>query len=136
MIVKDGTWGGGIELSILSQLNETELCSVEIRSGKQYIFGEGQGFKKRAHLIFDGLHYDPVQQKSTGRRVFEVGGVAAEKAAKDLRALGLSLKTSGKYTDLAGFSLRCGTCGMGMTGQAGAVEHAKSTQHANFFEYK
>lgn len=38
------------------------------------------------------------------------------------------------YTDLAGFSLACGVCGAGLTGERAAREHAAATGHANFSE--
>ena len=40
-----------------------------------------------------------------------------------------------KFTDTSGFTLRCLVCQAGLVGEAGALEHAKKTGHANFSEY-
>jgi len=136
MITKNGTWGGGIELSILSKAHECELYSVDICSGTVYRFGEEGGFKRRAFLLYDGLHYDPLIGKEKGQTLFPVGEKDTERALLGALKLAAELKASGKYTNLAGFSLRCSSCGLGCVGQGGAVAHAKETGHSGFFEYK
>ncbi|KAF9611003.1 hypothetical protein IFM89_026309 [Coptis chinensis] len=40
------------------------------------------------------------------------------------------------YTDTANFTLRCSVCQIGVSGQKEAIEHAQTTGHANFQEYK
>ena len=40
-----------------------------------------------------------------------------------------------QFTDTASFTLRCGTCKIGVKGEKEALEHAKTTGHANFSEY-
>jgi ubiquitin thioesterase OTU1 len=40
-----------------------------------------------------------------------------------------------QFTDMATFTLRCGTCQIGLKGEKEAVEHAKTTGHSNFSEY-
>lgn len=136
MITRNGTWGGGIELSILSKAHECELYSVDICTGTVYRFGEEEGFKRRAFLLYDGLHYDPLIEKERGRRLFPVGEKDTERALAGALKVAAELKASGKYTNLAGFSLRCSSCGLGVTGQGGAVAHARETGHQGFFEYK
>ena len=43
--------------------------------------------------------------------------------------------TQNQYTDTASFALRCQICQIGVVGENEALEHAKSTGHANFSEY-
>ena len=52
------------------------------------------------------------------------------------QAVAAAARASGAYTDLHGFTLRCSDCGVGVTGQSGAVAHAKASGHAAFHEYK
>lgn len=40
------------------------------------------------------------------------------------------------YTDTANFTLRCGVCQVGLTGQKEAIAHAQATGHVNFQEYR
>lgn len=42
---------------------------------------------------------------------------------------------SRQFTDTGNFTLRCGTCQVGVRGEAEAREHAKATGHTNFAEY-
>lgn len=51
-------WGGGIELAVLAGHYETEMAAVDVQTLRVSIFGEGQGFKQRIWLIYDGIHYD------------------------------------------------------------------------------
>ena len=39
------------------------------------------------------------------------------------------------YTDLANFTLKCGTCQTGLKGESDARKHAKDTGHTNFQEF-
>lgn len=55
------------------------------------------------------------------------------KGAEDFVA---RLNAKRSFTDTANFTLRCGTCLVGLKGEKEAVEHAKSTGHANFQEYQ
>ena len=60
-----------------------------------------------------------------------MASVMAEAAALARRA-----QQAGKFTDTANFTLKCLVCQRGLKGEAEAVEHAKSTGHTNFSEFK
>ncbi|VDP85931.1 unnamed protein product [Echinostoma caproni] len=53
-------WGGGIEVAILSQLHELEICLVDIQSCRIDRFGEDKRYSQRILLMYDGIHYDPM----------------------------------------------------------------------------
>lgn len=59
-ILKSSSWGGGIELSILSQFYGMEIAVVDVRNGIINRFGEDQRYAQRVFLLFDGIHYDPL----------------------------------------------------------------------------
>mmetsp|Transcript_36161 Transcript_36161/g.35760 ORF Transcript_36161/g.35760 Transcript_36161/m.35760 type:complete len:317 (-) Transcript_36161:106-1056(-) len=65
-IMNDESWGGGIELYILSKLLSTEFYVITVESLNAQIFGEGQGYKQRIYLLYTGIHYDIVT-----RNIFE-----------------------------------------------------------------
>lgn len=52
----DGMWGGGIELSILSEIFHIEICSVDVQTGKAYHFGEQQDYDEFCVVIYSGVH--------------------------------------------------------------------------------
>jgi len=134
------SWGGEIELSILTKHFQTEIDVISIANLHLYRYGEGAGYNSRALLLYDGIHYDALALQPTpdadedfDKTVFDVategsvidGALTIAKAAKEARA----------FTDTGKFLLRCLVCQCGLTGEKDAVEHAKSTGHQNFAEY-
>jgi ubiquitin thioesterase OTU1 len=61
-IMKDESWGGGIELAVFSELFQLELDVVDIQSLRIDKFG--QGYPCRGIVLYDGIHYDPLVLKS------------------------------------------------------------------------
>ncbi|CAF1220856.1 unnamed protein product [Adineta ricciae] len=60
-IRRDDSWGGGIELAILTQEYEIEICVINTECGGRIdYFGEDRHFPYRVFLLYDNLHYDPV----------------------------------------------------------------------------
>ena len=59
-IMKPNSWGGAIELSILSQFYGLEIAVVDSSNGIINRFGEDKQYSHRVFLIFDGIHYDPL----------------------------------------------------------------------------
>lgn len=59
-ILKPESWGGAIEVSILSNFYGIEIAVVDIINGIINHFGEDQKFGGRSFLLYDGIHYDPL----------------------------------------------------------------------------
>jgi ubiquitin thioesterase OTU1 len=60
MISSDDSWGGGIELAILTQEYEIEICVINTECGGRIdYFGEDRHFPYRVFLLYNNLHYDP-----------------------------------------------------------------------------
>lgn len=135
-ISRQDIWGGGIELSVLSKLLRTEVAAVEVRSGRLYTFGEGKGYSQRVYLVFDGIHYDALHRKNGDGSITTVFTVEDEAARASVLAVAGKLREGAQFVDLAGFTLRCGVCQQGLTGESEALTHAKATGHTNFAEYK
>lgn len=139
-IRKPGQWGGAIELAILAEHFRTELAAFDCQTQRVDIYGQGQNFAQRVLLVYDGLHYDPMAKvlfdgapEELDVTVFETGDEAAMAQA---RALVGEAHSKRLFTDRANFAIRCLVCQLGLKGEKDAVEHAKSTGHQNFSEYK
>ncbi|GFR82289.1 ubiquitin thioesterase OTU1 [Elysia marginata] len=131
------SWGGGIELSILSQYFNTEIAVVDTQSGRVDRFGEDKNYKERVFLIYDGIHYDPliyepIDAHVTLRTKFSITNDVILAQALELASEAKSIR---QFTDVEGFSLRCLACQTPLRGQREATDHAKSTGHINFGEY-
>lgn len=145
-------WGGAVELDILSQHFRREIAAYCVQTKRCDVYGQDKGYKERAMVIYDGLHYDALAVAPAGSQaqgcegkdqtIFEVvsgggggGGVDAEAAARGAEVLVAACNAARQFTDTANFTLRCGVCGIGLKGEKEAVVHAGKTGHQNFQEY-
>lgn len=92
----------------------------------------------RIFVIYDGIHYDGLALSATSTSaeekdttLFSVNDVQAVEKA---RVLVKDLQAKRKYTDLAGFNLRCLVCQAGLKGEKEAQQHAEQTGHTKFAE--
>lgn len=63
-IRKSESWGGAIEVSILSNYYGVEIAVVDITNALINRFGEDRDYGMRVFLLFDGIHYDPLYLES------------------------------------------------------------------------
>lgn len=135
-IRREDTWGGAIEVAILSKFYQCEICVVDTQTVRVDRFGEDAGYQKRVLLIYDGIHYDPLQKVVPGsdappQTVFStVDDVTLAQALE----LADEARRKRQFTDVNRFALRCMVCQMGLVGQKEARQHAKETGHTNFGE--
>ena len=106
-IMKPDSWGGAIEISILSQYFNVEIAVVDTKSCRIDRFGESI------------------------QTVFPTSDVAVLGQAMEIAS---EAKASRQYTDVANFSIRCLVCQKLFSGQTEAQAHAKATGHINFGE--
>jgi ubiquitin thioesterase OTU1 len=156
----ENSWGGGIEIAILSQYFGVEVCSVNVQDLRVDRFnegssstssgdsGEGGKARQRVILVYSGIHYDVVAvtpfqgaEPELDRKVFDVvrtegeggeefDGGVLEGAVELCR----KLQEQHYFTDTAGFEVKCNQCGETGKGQQWAVGHARSSGHGDFGE--
>ncbi|KAH1028296.1 hypothetical protein HUJ05_001666 [Dendroctonus ponderosae] len=73
-IQHETSWGGAIEIAILSNFYGIEIAVVDTVNAIINRFGEDQNYAVRVFLLFDGIHYDPLylepfNNTSGGKRV-------------------------------------------------------------------
>uniref|UniRef100_A0A4W3GN00 Ubiquitin thioesterase OTU n=2 Tax=Callorhinchus milii TaxID=7868 RepID=A0A4W3GN00_CALMI len=135
-IQQNDTWGGAIEISILSKFYQCEICVVDTQTVRVDRFGEDEGYTKRVLLIYDGIHYDPLQRhfadpESPPQTIFSTSDDVVLAQALELAD---EARQKRQFTDLNRFTLRCMVCQRGLVGQVEARDHAKETGHTNFGE--
>ncbi|CBJ33311.1 OTU-like cysteine protease [Ectocarpus siliculosus] len=130
------SWGGEIELSILSKKLVVMITVVDIQTNNAYSYGEEHGFGRRLFIIYDGIHYDALAEaanetapESDDVTVFNPSEKEKEILAKTVAA---DLKARNQYTDMGNASLKCMVCFKLLAGEKGALEHARATGHQNF----
>lgn len=135
-IMDDSSWGGAIELNILSGHFHVEIDVVNTQTSRIDQFSdETLRLTRRVLLIYDGIHYDALVLESADgldrHTIFstsddEVLGMAQELAAE--------AQSSRQFTDVSTFRLRCLDCQVIVIGQKGAYQHTNETRHTNFGE--
>ncbi|KAM0717421.1 hypothetical protein Q7P37_007273 [Cladosporium fusiforme] len=142
-ITREDSWGGGIELAILSQHFDIEIASINVQDLRVDRFNEGK--PTRCILVYSGIHYDVVAvtpfsgaEPEFDRKVFDVIRTGEDEmdggALEAARELCKVLQSRHYYTDTHGFTVKCNQCGQSGTGQQWAVQHARGTGHGDFGE--
>ncbi|KAF3049240.1 ubiquitin-specific protease otu1 [Didymella keratinophila] len=132
------SWGGGIELSILSQEFDVEIASIDVQTLRVDRFNEGR--PRRCVLVYSGIHYDTIAFVPSGSptynpendvKLFDSNDDVILEAARELCG---QLKKQKYYTDTQKFDIKCNKCGWRGAGERGAVQHAEETGHVDFGE--
>ncbi|KAI0551902.1 hypothetical protein F4679DRAFT_112488 [Xylaria curta] len=135
-----GMWGGGIELSIMSEIFGIEICSVDVQTGKAYHFGEGQDYEEFCVVIYSGVHYDRVAEATegaTGMVEFDVtrwNTVGNEHILRRTQDICKILRDRHYYTSVSDFVVRCNQCGDILQGEKAVTQHARLTGHTGVTE--
>ena len=129
-ILNKETWGGGIELSILSKFFQIQIAVVDIHFVTIEYFGN---FNKCIYLLYNNIHYDVFYKEENGK-IIGIFNSDDERIKNEIMNICLELQQHEKYVDPTLFSLECMQCGLFMKGQNELAEHTKKTGHINFKE--
>lgn len=134
-IRKPESWGGAIELAVLSEFYGIEIDVVDTLNAVINRFGEDKRYSHRIFLMFDGIHYDPLYlEPFNGGSIQTLFRISEESLLKQAEQLAMEAKTSRQYTDVNKFTLKCLVCNVLFTGQIQARTHAQETGHNKFGE--
>uniref|UniRef100_K3X230 Ubiquitin thioesterase OTU n=1 Tax=Globisporangium ultimum (strain ATCC 200006 / CBS 805.95 / DAOM BR144) TaxID=431595 RepID=K3X230_GLOUD len=139
-IQDEKSWGGEIEVSILSQYYKVEMVVFDVTSMSRLCYGEDQGFSQRMFLLYDGVHYDLVVEspsktapESRDTALFPINDFSKVERASEVA---VEAHQNHEYTDLNRFSIQCLVCRQGFTGQREAQVHAEESGHREFGEVR
>ncbi|KAK0172858.1 hypothetical protein PV328_006125 [Microctonus aethiopoides] len=134
-ILKSDSWGGAIELSILSKFYGIEIAVVNSVHGNINRFGEDQCYSHRVFLLFDGIHYDPLYiEPLDGGPIQTMFPTDDDRILIEAAQLAKDANSSRQYTDVQTFTVKCMECNIHLSGQVAASQHAKETGHMSFGE--
>lgn len=135
-IKSQDSWGGQVELLILSQHFGVEICSIDVQTLRVDRYNEGAS--KRCIVVYSGIHYDTIALSFPGeppeRDLKQFEDFVKDEVLPPAQELCKKLQEKHYYTDTAGFQLKCGDCGAKLVGEKGAQQHAAETGHYNFGE--
>ncbi|XP_022197910.2 ubiquitin thioesterase OTU1 [Nilaparvata lugens] len=135
-ILKPDSWGGAIELAVLSKFYGIEIAVVDTVNAIINRFGEDQNYDHRAFLIFDGIHYDPLYMETLDHNssIQTIFPRNDDRILQEAEQLAIEAKSSRQYTDVNKFTLLCRDCDVKLSGSRAATTHANETGHTNFSE--
>ena len=135
-ILDKNNWGGAIELAILSAKYSIEIVAVDTQNVRFNRFGEDKNYSKRIFVIYDGIHYDPLQMElfDGSGKVKTIFSTNDDYVLTQALELAREAKNSRQFTDVQNFTLKCMICKTRLTGQSQAQDHAKKTGHLEFGE--
>lgn len=139
-IQDDQSWGGEIELSILSAHFKLEIVVFDVTSMSRLCYGEDRGFTQRMFLLYDGIHYDLVVEspsktasESKDATLFPINDFAKVERASEVA---VEAHQNHEYTNVSGFHILCMRCRKTFVGQREARAHANETGHQEFGELR
>lgn len=149
-IQQESSWGGDVELDVLSRVLGLEIwcCQVDpffVRRYNETSTSEGaSGSGEFIALVYSGIHYDTVAVSPSLEDILPPEFDMSKFSGTDDRpwvldatkALCEKLKERGYMTNTSSFGIMCKVEGCGWVGQGekAAVEHAKSRGHTDLEE--
>ncbi|KAK8022472.1 ubiquitin thioesterase OTU1 [Apiospora rasikravindrae] len=132
------SWGGSIELNVLSELFDIEICVVSVSSGSVIYQGEGQ-HERRCVILWSGIHYDRVVETffagaaDTGDTEFDVctwDCATSDHILKGALEMAAILKENNYAHDSNAAVYSCKQCGWVGQGEKELIKHCKGTGHS------
>ncbi|CDR40830.1 CYFA0S05e04962g1_1 [Cyberlindnera fabianii] len=139
-IQKPTSWGGAIELQILSKYLNITIHTLDVETTRVYSFNEGM--PRFIYLLYSGIHYDTVAYTPLSDLNSTEGdecaiGIDSEIAfefADAVQKLGKKLNNSRYVTNTKTFTIKCLVCQNKFKGEKDASKHAQETMHLEFGE--
>ncbi|EGV60719.1 ubiquitin-specific protease otu1 [Yamadazyma tenuis] len=144
-ITKKDSWGGAIELGILSDYYKVRINCIDIESGNIIKFeNEDSPPSSFINLVYSGIHYDvlsanPIlstseKDKDIDTSLWQRGSPEETPIMKAAESLCKLLQTKNYTTNTTRFRIRCLECYDVLVGETGAAKHANEKGHFRFGE--
>ncbi|SCU79207.1 LAME_0A07712g1_1 [Lachancea meyersii CBS 8951] len=138
-ILKKSSWGGGIELAILSKAVRLAIFVLDVDAGKFEKFNE-QHFEDFIMVAFNGVHYDAMEivHEKTGQktRVLSQRSEKINQVLARAREVAVELKSKGFSFNTARDRIKCNICSEILIGEREVARHAEKTGHVDFGQSK
>ena len=129
-IMRGDSWGGGIEMAILSKYFMLNIGVVDIKNLTIEYFGNN--YSNTIYLLYDNVHYDVFYYETDDKKITGVFKSDDTKAKDEILEIAAELKRHKQYVDTQNYSIKCMECNFLMKGNDDVIEHSKKTGHTNF----
>ncbi|CCH42449.1 putative ubiquitin thioesterase [Wickerhamomyces ciferrii] len=130
-ILKPTSWGGAIELQILSTFFDITIHSIDVENNRIDSFNpDAQEF---IVVLFTGIHYDCIIYKDNIKetRIFNKSN---NEILQYSQKLSQGLNHKGYVTNTNTFQVKCKQCGLVLKGEKEINRHATIVKHFDFGE--
>lgn len=130
-ILKKDSWGGGIEIAILSKKLEIAIYVLDMDAQQYEKFNEDQ-FDQFIVIMFNGVHYDAIELDD-GKTVFDKRDfLYTELILSAALEIARQMKNSGHSFNTRKDNIVCNVCQKTLVGEREVARHAESTGHVDF----
>lgn len=132
-ILKPTSWGGGIEIAILSNHLKYAIYVLDVDACKYEKFNE-QLYDQFIIIAYNGVHYDTVEilDGSYHQTVFDIREKDSQFLLQETLKVAREMKREGKTFNTTRDSILCNTCGTTLIGEREVSKHAEKTGHVDF----
>ncbi|XXH01171.1 hypothetical protein Hte_007524 [Hypoxylon texense] len=142
-MLQPDTWGGEIELAILSELFAVEISVVDVKTTNVWRVGEGNGYEMRCVIVYSNVHYDRLAevfvdgQEEMDFDVTRWAVDASDHVLAHAQELCRILRDQYHYfTSTSDFIVQCDICKWVGQGQESVIKHVNQTGHQSITEIK
>lgn len=130
-ILKKDSWGGGIEIAILSKKLEVAIYVLDMDAQQFDKFSEDQ-FDQFIVIMFNGVHYDSVELDD-GKTVFDKRDLFyTELILSGALQIAQQMKQTGHSFNTRKDVIVCNSCNSKLVGEREVARHAEATGHYDF----
>ncbi|SCV02265.1 LAMI_0G17392g1_1 [Lachancea mirantina] len=134
-ILKNSSWGGGIEIAIISKISSIGIYVLDVDACEFEKFNEDQ-YERFMIVVFNGVHYDAFEVLDLLGRdsitVFDKTDPKILAMIKKLQRVTRVMKNSGYSFNTRRDRIKCNVCKSVMIGEREVARHAESTGHVDF----
>lgn len=131
-IQKNDSWGGGIEIAVLSEAICVAIYVLDMDAIKFEKFNEDK-YNEFIIILFNGVHYDSIELEN-GKTAFNMktDKELSEKVLEHSLEIAKKLKESGHAFNTHKANIICNVCQKTFVGERDVARHAESTGHTDF----
>jgi predicted house-cleaning noncanonical NTP pyrophosphatase (MazG superfamily) len=136
-ITNKNNWGGAIEIKILSEILQIEICTFDIENLQTLFFGENENYSEIIFLMYDGIHYNSLVLLPDGCQDFDFDITKfpinmKNKLTNKFFEIIKKMNTQNQFVNLNQMILVCDDCKDIFQNQEEALKHQQNCGHKNF----
>lgn len=136
-ITNKNNWGGAIEIQILSNILQIEICTFDIENLQTLFFGENENYSEIIFLMYNGIHYNSLVLLPEGCNDFDFDitkfPIYMKKSLTEkFFNIITKMNSENQFVNLNDMVIVCDDCKNIFSNQNQAILHQKNSGHCNF----